>query len=177
MLLNKDVHQDIVLIGIRDSVGYGLVQHDQAALMQLDKLIVDVLRAPPGIHVVHFDETVSVLGHIGEAVALGDGYAAILEENPLGHLGHGTMGEIQVHVIEVADRTELATFDLIVFMKDAIKSLREHGTLPSLTGTRNLAGIPYVRTLQPPPFMHTICEFANKVRFRASCNPIHTSLR
>lgn len=123
VLLDEDVHQDIVLIGIGDPVRHRLVEHDQAALVQLDQLVVDVLRAPPGIHVVHLDEAVGVLRHVGKTVALGDGDAAVLEEDPLRHPRHGIPGEIQVHVIEVADRAELAAFNIVVLMQDAIKPL------------------------------------------------------
>ena len=71
-----------------------------------------------------------MLGHAGKTVALGDGDAAVLGKNPLRHLRQGFPGEIQVHVIEVADRAELAAFNIVVLIQDAIKPLWKHGTLP-----------------------------------------------
>lgn len=122
VLLDEAVHQDIVL-GIGDPVPYRLVEHDQAALVQLDQLVSDVLRAPSRIHLIHLDDAVSVLGHVGKTVALDNGNAAVLEEDPLRHLRHGFLGEIHVHIIEVADRAELAAFNIVVLMQDAIKPL------------------------------------------------------
>lgn len=123
IFLNEVVHQDIVLIGIEDPARHRLAEHDQAALMQLDQLVVDVLRAPSGLHVLHLDGAVGVLGHAGKTVAFGDGDAAVLEEDPLRHPRHGIHGKTQVYVIEVADGAEPAAFNIVVLMQNAIKPL------------------------------------------------------
>ena len=122
VLLDEIVHQDIVL-GIGDPVRHRLIEHVQAALVQLDQLVVDVLRALSRIRLIHPDEAAGVLGHAGKTAALGDSNAAVLEEDPLRHLRHGIPGEIHVHVIEVADRAELAASNIVVLMQDATKPL------------------------------------------------------